>query len=307
MFLRLFGAIVLLLVLAEPGLAEPISIDIVQTTTSTSTENLAVGYLIKLIEERSGGRIQCLQPPKVSKKEGLALLEGHSDQLLLLDSAGLIQKLPLLQLFELPFLYADRRHLHNILDSEVGQQILQTLNQQGLKPLSYWDTSFLQLASSSPLLVPQQAEGKIFKRQTSMLTVAVQGEISPGTTGEHVYEISLAALADAQFEDLVTDLTMTNHSATGSLLFTNSIFWNRLPDDLKVIVKGAIQDTTVYARELMVQADQKALHKLEVEGRFHLHQLSAEQRSAWQKALMQSYRRHFSKKELQIIEVILKS
>jgi len=306
MYLRLIGSIFLVLMLAGPGLANPISIKILAATHNTS-ENRAIGYLIKLLEERSGGRIQIEQLPAAENRDGLESLQSQQLQLVLLDSASLHQRLPLLQLFELPFLFTDREHLHKVLDSDLGQQILGAVNEQGMKPLAYWDKSLLQLAASRPLLLPQQARGLYFHDQQSLLAEAFPGAMSDHSLKEQVFELSLPDLAAGRPDASITDLTLSNHAATGDLLLTSQNFWDSLPDDLKVIVLGAISDTTVYIRELMVQTERQALQKEEENGRFRLHQLTSEQRSAWQDAMIRIYRQQLSEKELHFIELILRT
>lgn len=306
MYLRLIGSVLMVLLFAGPVLAKPISIKIVQPATGSTTENRAVNYLIKLIEERSGGRIQFEQVQGTDGKTDLRDLQGGQIQLLLLDSTALYRKHPLLQLFELPFLYADRHQLHKVIDSAIGRQILQTLQQGGLKPFCYWDKSFRQLAANRPLLLPEQANGLEFNDRESLLTEVFQGKITYSPREQGV-EISLAELGAWRPDGSITDLTLSNHAATGDLLLTSQIFWDELPEDLKVIVSGAIKDATVYARELMTQADKLALQKQKKRGRFRFHRLTPEQRTAWQKVMLRVYRQHFPEKELHFIEMILRS
>jgi len=307
MLIRFIGSLLLLLLFTGPVLAKPINIKIVQTATDSTTENRAVDYLIKLIEERSADRIRFERRSETDGNAGLKNLLAGQNQLLLLNSADLYRELPLLQLFELPFLYDDRQQLHRVIDSEIGQQIMQQLQRHGLKPLSYWDKSFRQLAAGRPLLLPQQASGLEFARQHSLLTEAFQDKRAENTTREQGFEISLSELSRWQPDPSITDLTLSNHAATGDLLLTSRGFWDSLPEDLKVIISGAISDATVYARELMAQADRLALQQQKELGRYRLHWLTPEQRTAWQMAMMQLYRKHFTGKELQFIEMILKS
>ena len=296
----------LLLVFTAPGLAQPINIKI-QSAISNSVESRAIDYLIKLIVERSNGRVQIQRlPDSDDVTEHKAILEQQI-QMGLLNSASLRQELPLLELFELPFLYTDRQQLHNILDSDIGRQILQSVSRQGLKPLCFWDESFLQLAADRGLMSPQQVSGLSFSNRQSPLDKIFTGVERDTGSAEEVFEVSLGKLAAGQFEPPVTDLTLSNHAATGALLLVNQDFWGKLPDDLKVIISGAVKDTTTYARELISEADRLALQKLEKSGRYRLHRLTPEQWSAWQKGVMQIYRQQFNSKELQFIEIILRS
>jgi C4-dicarboxylate-binding protein DctP len=307
MCLRLIGSLLLLLLFAGTGLTEPISIKIAQSESGNITELRAVDYLIKLIEERSGGRIHFAHLPEPAGNEGLQALAEQRLQLVLLDTASLRKQLPLVEIFELPFLYADRAHLHQILDGEIGRQILQAFQYQGLKPLSYWDESYLQLAAGLPLLRPELARELQFDDQQSLLAKAFQGNSGESVGANTVVEISLTDLNAGQLSAAITDLTLSNHATTGALLLTSQDFWNDLPEDLKVIVNGAIRDTTAYARELMDQADRMALERQEASGRYRIHRLTPGQRSAWKNTLMQLYRQHFSEKELEFIESIFRS
>ena len=289
MYFRFLSVALVILALAGPVLAEPIQVKIKAETVSGS-ESRAIVYLGKLFEERSGGRLQIETLTFSEEKQGLQAVRANNIQLLLTAASDLDSLFPLVKVLGLPFLYRDREDLHQVLDGEIGAQILDTRNDQGLIALSYWDRSFLQLAGPIPLLDPQQLQDVRFQNPSSLLASLANGRRTGFSEKSDITETTLDHLIGRGEKPGFSDLTLSGHAATGDLLITNREFWTHLPEDLKVIVQGAIQDTRLYVRELVEQAEQKQLKMLEESGTCRLHYLSDHQKEAWRKTLLPVYR-----------------
>ena len=136
MYFRFLSVALVILALAGPVLAEPIQVKIKAETVSGS-ESRAIVYLGKLFEERSGGRLQIETLTFSEEKQGLQAVRANNIQLLLTAASDLDSLFPLVKVLGLPFLYRDREDLHQVLDGEIGAQILDTRNDQGLIALSY--------------------------------------------------------------------------------------------------------------------------------------------------------------------------
>ena len=57
-------------------------------------------------------------------------------------SAPLDAVLKSMAVWDLPYLFKDRETAHKVLDGEVGQEILDSLSDKGLKGLVYWENGF---------------------------------------------------------------------------------------------------------------------------------------------------------------------
>ena len=310
---RLIGFVVLFVLLGAPVLAESIGVTISQASALSNTQRLASDYLKKLLEERSLGRMQVtLSMTDFRSSDSLlqALVQQRA-QLALVDLAGITHRLPQLKFLQLPFLFQDRQHLYRVLDNEIGQQIFIADKQLKLIPLAVWDLGFRQLVTSIPLLTPEQLLG--------MDIAAPQGEggfnfkqiIDAGWqaaksdlqyTVASGYDMLLSELIEKPPQQ-VNNLTLSNHILSGRILLVSRSFWDSLPDDLKVIVKGAIEDATLYYRELAQQDEGQSLKKLE-NGSLKIHRLTPAQRMSWQAEMQKVYPQLMGDTDLQIVESI---
>ncbi|WP_020675459.1 TRAP transporter substrate-binding protein DctP [Geopsychrobacter electrodiphilus] len=64
-----------------------------------------------------------------------------------------------------------------------------------------------------------------------------------------------------------------SHDYQGYLVLVNAVFWSRLPDDLQVIIQGAIKDAADYAREMSNQIDTDVLSKMQASGKVRIDKL----------------------------------
>src|SRR5271166_2641051 len=72
-----------------------------------------------------------------------------------------------LQVYDLPFLFADMEAVDKFQDGKVGQDMLKSMEKTGLLGLNYWHNGLKQLSANKPLLVPEDAKGVKFRVQSS--------------------------------------------------------------------------------------------------------------------------------------------
>ena len=98
-------------------------------------------------------------------------------------------------------------------------------------------------------------------------------------------ENTLSIIDNLKLHHVQSDLTISNHSYTGFLVVTNKRFWVQLPEDLKVIVKGAIKSAAEYTRDMAAQISADALKNIDATSSIEIHLLSPEERRLWAKQL----------------------
>ena len=280
-----------------------------------SSKALVAEYLQKLLEERSSGRIQVkLSDDKIlTAEQAVAELKQQKIQIAIPEIKHLNQMAPHLRMYELPFLFRDRRHLHEVIDSHLGDEMIATFPRQDLILLGIWEKGTRQLVADRDLSTPDQATSKPFGGGTNQTATtffsAISGCTPPRYSGErsgHWQEMTLSELAGQSPPSSFSDLTLTNHSFSGCALLIDRACWEGLPEDLKVIVTEAVKDATMYARELAEQSDQQALENLLAEDRVAIHQPSQGQWSLWQKTMLQLYSQQCDAVEMNFIEQVVK-
>ena len=117
-----------LLFVATTLQAKPLTIKFSHVVAKDTPKGKAAEFFKQRIEERSEGRIKVKIYPNATlygDRAALKALQSNSIQLAAPSFAKFTDHSPQLQLFDLPFLFRDTAHLHQVLDGEVGSSLLQ--------------------------------------------------------------------------------------------------------------------------------------------------------------------------------------
>ncbi len=291
---------------AAPAFASPIVIKFSHVVAVDTPKGQAAEYFKKLVEERSNGEIKVEVYPNSSlfdDKDVMTPLMTNAVQMAAPSFSKFTKFAPSLQLVDLPFLFNDADHLHRVLEGPVGQKMLATVGQKGLVGLAFWDNGFKELSANKPLLTPADAEGLKFRIMSSKVleaqfkAVDANPQVLPFS---EVYSALQQGVVDAcenplsnfytkKFYEVQSDLTLSNHGYLGYLVVTNKIFWNKLNDQQRALITQAMKEATKYGDDLALKMDKEYLAKVEASGKTTVHELTPEQRKAWQAKMMTIY------------------
>lgn len=312
-----------LMLCAMPLAAKPITIKFSHVVASDTPKGQTVEYFKELVEERSQGRIKVKIYPNATlygDRAALQALQLNAIQMAAPSFSKFVDHSPQLQLFDLPFLFRDADHLHQVLDGPTGKRLLKMTSRNKLHALAFWDNGFKQLTANRPLLKPSDATGLKFRIMSSKVLVeqfraiGANPQILPFS---EVYaalqqgivvgqENTLSNIFTKGFHRVQSDLTISNHGYLGYVLVTNDIFWSRLPEDLRQIIEQAIAESNVFSRETALHVNTEALARLHESGKIKIHYLSDQQRSVWQKKMRKIYPRFYALIGEQIIRDVQK-
>src|SRR6187401_2841372 len=71
------------------------------------------------------------------------------------------------EVFDLPYLLADKVALRKLTDGPIGTRLLKLLEPKGMIGLAYWDNGFKQMTANKPLINPADYKGLKFRIQSS--------------------------------------------------------------------------------------------------------------------------------------------
>jgi tripartite ATP-independent transporter DctP family solute receptor len=106
------------------------------------------------VKERSGGRVEVTIYPNNqlgNEKEVLeGLLLGTVD--IAVTANGVLGNfVPSVGIFDLPFLFRDRKHLYSVMDGPVGQQLKGDISKRGYHLLGYYEAGIRHLLTKKPV------------------------------------------------------------------------------------------------------------------------------------------------------------
>lgn len=238
---------------------------------------LAVKKMGELIQERSGGRITV----KVFSGGALGSENDSIEQVKLgalamarVSSAAMHNICEVTRVPSLPFLFTSTEHLHKVLDSDIGDQMLRSCEQAGFVGLAWYDSGARSMYSrDKPIRNVSDAKGMKIRVQQSDLSVAMIEAIGANATpmplGE-VYTSLKTGLIDAaennypSYEsghhyEVAKYYSKTEHTMTPEMLLFSKRQWDKLPEADRKIIQDAARESVAYMRKLWAERENNSL------------------------------------------------
>lgn len=105
----------------------------------------------EIVEEKSDGKItvEIFGNGQVGgEREMVEAVQLGNLTMMYPSSSVLVPFAPSMALWDLPYLFPDAETAHRVLDGEVGQEVLDSLSDKGLKGLVYWENGFRHLTNN---------------------------------------------------------------------------------------------------------------------------------------------------------------
>ncbi|MFG6667690.1 TRAP transporter substrate-binding protein [Halomonas sp. HNIBRBA4712] len=260
------------------------SLRLAHVVNSDDTYHIAATRFQEILSERSDGAVSVEIFPNASLGDERTLLEGM--QIGVVDM-GVITNGPVanfvdaFSVFELPFLFPTAEDAYEVLDGEVGQEILDQLEGANLKGLAFAERGFRNITNSrNPINEPADLDGlrlRVIENEvyvdtfrtlganavpmawTEALTALQQGAIDGQENPINaIYAFDLAETQDY--------LTMTRHIYAPALFVMGLPKWNALPEEVQTLVQEAAVEASAYAREQNAQMETEQLASLKEAG-----------------------------------------
>jgi len=327
--MKIFKGLLTLAVTASLALAADYVIKFSHVVSPNTPKGKAADYFAKRVEELSHGKIKVEVYPNAQlgkDKVVLRKMKFGTVQMAAPSFSKFTGLVPQLGLFDLPFLFKDENHLHKVLDGEVGKKLLDMVTKKGYVALAYWDNGFKQLTDSKrPLIKPEDCRGLKFRVMSSKVLIEqfkALGAIPVVLPFSEVYSALQQGVVDGQentisniytkkFYEVQRYMTMTNHGYLGYMVVMSKKFWNKLPNDLKNVIKQAIKDATekerVWAKELNKEQLDKIKEYAKKTGKLEIDYLTPEQRLVWEKKLRSIYPKFYDTIGKDLIEAAIKA
>lgn len=327
--MKLLKGILSITVAASLSMAAQYVIKFSHVVSPDTPKGKAADYFAKRVEELSHGKIEVKVFPNAQlcgDKVVLRKLKFGTVQMAAPSFSKFTGLVPQLALFDLPFLFKNEAHLHKVLDGEVGQKLLKMVDKKGYVALAYWDNGFKQLTDSKrPLIKPDDCRGLKFRVMSSKVLIEqfkALGAIPVVLPFSEVYSALQQGVVDGQentisniytkkFYEVQRYMTLTNHGYLGYMVVMSKKFWNRLPDNLKAVIKQAIKEATakerVWAKELNDEQFAKIKEYAQKTGKLEIDTLTPEQRAVWEKKLRSIYPKFYNMIGKDLIEKAIKA
>ncbi|GEP25897.1 DctP family TRAP transporter solute-binding subunit [Cryobacterium levicorallinum] len=270
-------------------------------TTTNTPKGAAAEKFKEILEASSDGRIEVELYPNSSlygDKDELQALQSNSIQMIAPASAKFTTLAPQLQLLDLPFLFESSEDIAEIAsrDSVVGKAIFENedLRAAKIKPLGLWDNGFKQMGANVPIRAAADMAGLSFRIQPADVLVSqfetwdaipsilafaeVYSALEQGViNGQENTWSNMETQSMHTVQDFITE---SNHGYIGYIPAINNDFFESLPDDLQQLVLDAVDESSVYNREIAAEVNEEAKQAIIAEGSTEIIQLTDAERDA---------------------------
>lgn len=236
----------------------------------------AMVFMAERLEKKSGGSVVIDIYPNQqlgTERETLELLQIGSLGITKVSTATLENFVPSLKVFGLPYLFRDREHRFNVLESEIGEGLLNESVEQRLKGLTFYDSGTRNFYSKVPMETPEDLNGlklRVMESNTAIKMVeSLGGSPTPISWGE-LYSALQQGIVDGAENNLPSFYLsrhyevckyylMDEHTALPDEVLIGTFVWNKLTVEEQQWLKEAAMESSEYQKVLWLEAEQEAM------------------------------------------------
>lgn len=248
-------------------------------TENTSNARAAVKFKEE-VEKNSDGRIEINIRPAAQLGGDVEIIEQTQMGLVHIaipPTGNLANFEPKMFLFDLPFFMTDNDSMKRVLDGEVGQELLDTLDKHNMKGINYWGAGFRKMTNNiRPITGPDDLKNikmRTLQAPTIMSTYRAYGANPTAMAFTEVYnglqqgvvegqENPWANIESMKFYEVQKYLTNTNHTYHTYAAVMNKAAWDSLPEDLQTVMMDAFENGKEYARQFTIDDEENVIEQV---------------------------------------------
>jgi tripartite ATP-independent transporter DctP family solute receptor len=244
----------------------------------------AMLYMADRLDEHSGGqmRIDIYPSGQLGKeRESVELLQIGSLAMTKLSTAPLEAFVPSMKVFGIPYLFDDRDHYFQVLDSEIGKSLLEATEIARVRGLGYYDSGSRSFyTKDKPVMTPADLDGmkiRVMQSQTAVQMVnALGGSPTPISFGELYTALQQGVVDGAENNapsfylsghyEVAKFYSLDEHTAVPDILLISSHVWESLDEQEQEWLQKAVDESVIYQRELWKESTEEALAAVQAAG-----------------------------------------
>lgn len=288
------------------------------------TQNQGYDLFAELVSERTDGRITVEVYPDSQLGGEREMVEAtqFGDIEMTAPSVGVLANFDKsLEVFDFPFIFEDAETAHEVLDSELGDEMLAGLEDSGLIGLGWGENGFRNLAMvDQTVTTPDEMEGVKLRTMQVPKHIAYWESIGAAPTPmpfpevftslqqgvvdgvENPYEL----LYSARLTEPANHLTETRHIYDPEVILISKDFFDSLSAEDQQIIRDAADEAIAKIRSLKREVSDEIRAKIEEEGGT-VTELSDEERQQWIDSAIAFYQEHASTVDTERLKAVLEA
>lgn len=240
----------------------------------------------KSLEEKSEGKLQIKIFPDGqlgTERETLELLQIGSVAMTKVSAASMSNFAPEFKVMGIPYLFRDSEHLFNVLEGDVGKQLLEGGSEYLLRGLCFYDAGSRSFYSKKkPINTPDDLDGMKIRVMSDQMSVDMVNTLGASATPMAYGELYTALQqnvvdgAENNIPSFVTSnhyevckyYTFDQHTMVPDVVVVGTKFWDLLNDTEKQWLSEAAVESVAKQKQYWketVKANMEVLKKAEVQ------------------------------------------
>jgi tripartite ATP-independent transporter DctP family solute receptor len=244
----------------------------------------AMVFLGKRLEEKSGGTIKVKVYPNQqlgTERELLELLQIGSLGMTKVSTASLEAFSPEISVLGLPFLFRDDAHIAQVLQGQIGKELLLSAEKYWLRGLCFYDAGKRSFYSKSkPIDSPADLKGlkiRVMESKSAINMIrGMGGSPTPVSYGE-LYTALQQGIVDAaennppsfynsRHYEVCKFYSIDEHTAIPDMVMISTKVWANLSAEEQRWVQEAADESALYQAELWKKSVEESLREVQKAG-----------------------------------------
>ncbi|MDP0930314.1 TRAP transporter substrate-binding protein [Paracoccus onubensis] len=227
-------------------------------------------------------------------------------QMTIVSTGTLSNFVPESGVFDVPFLFDSLDHAREVLDGEIGQEMLAKFDDAGMHALAWGEQGFRHITNNrGPIAAPEDTEGLKIRTMenpvhitafealgaapTPMAWPEVIGALQQGAIDGQ--ENPLSVIVSAKLSEVQTYLTLDGHVYSPAVILISPQLWGSLDDEQKAAFETATRDAVTAMRAYVDEVEASGVTTLKEQG-MEVNELTTEQKAAFRDALAEPYKQY---------------
>ena len=280
-------------------------VTLILSTVATEASTYAGARLAEIAYEESGGTLILNQFPDNVLGADRVVVEstifGDID-IVMSSTSPLVDLFPDFLLFDAHFLFQDNAHAHYIMGGPVGQAVLDSMADHGLKGWAFWEQGFRNLTNNiTPARTPADVQGLVVRTMENPIHIAAWNAFGANPTPMSFAEVFTAmqqgtidgqenplAIIDANaFYEVQNYIVFTQHCYVPHVIAMNMDSWNSLSANQQRALEVAFEQATQIQWERAGANEAEIYQRLQAQDVELIH-LTPEERALFEQAIADS-------------------
>jgi tripartite ATP-independent transporter DctP family solute receptor len=247
------------------------------------TVHLAMVRFAEIVEEKSNGAMTVKIYPNAQlgpERELLELLQMGAIDLAKSNASPMESFVRDYAVLSLPYIFKDYQHFLRVLESPVGERILNSTEQHGFIGVAYYTAGTRSFYAKKPILIPDDLKGLKVRVQMSPTTIklveSLGGQATPLAYGElytalqqgvvDAAENNIPSFVNDRHSEVSKHYSFDEHAMPPDVFLISTKTWKRLNQEQREIIKAAAFESYKYQLTLWDAADQIAMDEAKAMG-----------------------------------------